>query len=291
MRLFLTIFLLFWSIPSANASDTEEAASLLSRFPQGAVPASISVLEALGQLAESGDVEHISLLESLIQDESHEVRQAANAALAVISNRERSTLRANFSPPSAQDVDMLARSVENAAAGLGLYERRALAYAVLVLRRIPSNTTNDWRSVTHEREDAKDSRGALQSYAQAAALGSHDALEAIQSYGVDGEQLILGIWTAWCPDRTDTTITLETLVHVGSIQTVRVLANRAVRSRAYHRAIALDALSRMLADGKLTKPAMAIARTGLVSGTNDPHTDVRVLARTALDELKTRSSH
>ena len=111
-------------------------------------------------------------------------------------------------------------------------------------------------------------------------------MDAIQSYGVDSEKLILGVWTAWCPDRVDTSATLEILMQIGSIHTVRVLANRAARSRPYHRALALDALSRMLSDGSLTQPAIVIARTGLISGTTDPHTDVRVLARTALNELR-----
>ena len=116
----------------------------------------------------------------------------------------------------------------------------------------------------------------------------HEAIMGIDDEDRAREKLILGVWTAWCPDRVDTTITLEMLLEMGSIHTVRVLANRAARSRPYHRALALDALSRMLSDGSLTKPAMAIARTGLMTGTNDPHTDVRLLARTALSELRTQ---
>ena len=288
MRIFLTIALLAFSPSKAIASEANDAASLLSRFPQGHVPPSIAVLDALGSIAESGDEEHISLLNSLIEDEANEVQHAANRALATISKRERQILRATFKAPTSADVDAFVQHIPKSEADLGFSERRVLAYAILTLGEIPKNNDLAWQTRSEALEDARNPRGALQTYVQAAARGDRKAIDVIQSYGVDSEKLILGVWTAWCPDRVDTTITLEMLLEMGSIHTVRVLANRAARSRPYHRALALDALSRMLSDGSLTKPAMAIARTGLMTGTNDPHTDIRLLARTALSELRTQ---
>ena len=286
MRFLLTIAAFLIATASAVAADTDSAASLLSRFPQGSVPPSVPVLDALGIIAESGDEEHISLLESLIEDESTEVAMAASEALGFITMRERQTLRNSFHAPSQSQVERLAHRLQDTDLPYGLYERRMLAYAVLVLDDIPANKLSAWYERSKAREDAGDPKGALKVLAQAAALGDVDALEAIASYGVDAEQLLLGVWTAWCPDSTDTSTTLEMLIDVGSIHTVRVLANRAARSRAYHRAVALDGLSQMLAQGKLTSSASAVARKGLISGTRDPHTDVRVLARTALSELR-----
>ena len=272
------------------ASEAEEAASLLSRFPQGRVPSSLPILDALGILAESGGDEHVSLLESLVEDESEEIAQAASEAMRFIDSRERHTLRTNFQAPSRGEVDLLAKHFVDADIGFGLYERRMLAYAVLVLGELPENKAEAWQEQGAAHEKAGDSRRALQVYSQAAALGDAEAFDTLHSYGIDGEKLILGIWTAWCPDQSDTSNTLQTLVDVGSIHTVRVLANRAARSRAYHRALALDGLSRMLTEGKLTRSATAEARSGLILGTRDPHTDVRRLARTALSELHDQSN-
>jgi len=282
----LTILLLLISHHPASASDSEHAAGMLSRFPAGSVPASIAVLNAMGILAESGDEEHTSLLESMLGTESIQVQEAATLALGSISNRSRRALRQNFSVPSPLQINAFAEQFRDQQLRLGLHERRALAYAVLILGEIPPNTNTEWRENGTTKEKASDPTGALRSYAQAAAHGHVDAFHEIQAYGLDPERLVLGLWTAWCPDRTDTSPALDTLVHLGSIQTVRVLANRSVRGTAYHRAIALNALSQMLADGKLSNTASMAARDGLQSGTQDPHNDVRVLARAALLELK-----
>ena len=286
MRFLLAIAAFILAAPTAVASTVDDAASLLSRFPQGHVPSSLAVLGALGTIADAGDEEHTSLLESLIKDENEKVALAASEALGIIASRERESLRRSFRAPTSAQIDGLAHRLRDPTVQLGQYERRMLAYAVLVLGDIPSNRLVQWQEDRQAHEDAGDPRKALQVLVQAAALGDSDAQLAIASYGVNFEQLVLGVWTAWCPDDSDTSKTLETLVEVGSIHTVRVLANRASRSRAYHRAIALDGLSRMLAKGKLTDSATALARTGLISATQDPHTDVRVLARTALNELR-----
>jgi hypothetical protein len=286
MRLILTILLLLISQPSAWASDTEHAARMLSRFPAGNVPASIAVLDAMGVLAESGSEEHLSLLESMIGSESPQVQEAAALAVDVISRRGRRALRREFIVPSSTQVHAFAEQFRDEQLRLGIHERRALAYAVLTLGEIPANSVGEWRLNGTTREEAADPFGALRSYAQAAAQGHIGAFQEIQAYGLDPEQLVLGLWTAWCPDRTDTSATLETLVQMGSIQTVRVLVNRAVRAPAYHRAIALDALSQMLTDGKLSNSASIAARHGLESGMQDPHDSIRELARAALLDLK-----
>jgi len=286
MRYFLTIILLTLAPRTGWAIDPESAAQILSRFPAGNVPASIAVLDAMGVLAESGDDEHISLLESMIGPESPEVQEAAKLALRDISSRGRTALRKNFSEPATQRIQAVAQHFKDNELRLGTHERQALAYTVLVLERIPANAEEEWRMSGMTSEEANDPKGALRTYALAAANGHADAFDEIRAYGIDPERLVLGLWTAWCPDQTDTSITLDTLVHHGSIQTVRVLANRAVRAPAYHRAIALDALSQMLADGKLSRSASSVARHGLESAMRDPHDGVRQLARAALLELK-----
>ena len=286
MRYLFTILLMILVPSKGWASGPESAAQMLSRFPPGHVPASIPVLNAMGVLEESGDLEHISLLESMIDGESREIQEAATLALAGISSRGRHALRKNFSEPTSEQIHALGELLRNESVHLGPHERQALAYAVLVLEKIPDNVEREWRLSGMSQEDAADAQGALRTYALAAANGHIEALEEIRAYGVDPERLVLGLWTAWCPEQTDTTTTLEILVRVGSIQTVRVLANRALRATAYHRAIALDALSQMLADGKLSRTAVSAARHGLESGMRDPHDDVRQLARAALLELK-----
>jgi hypothetical protein len=286
MCYFFTILLILTSQTAAWASDSDDAAQMLSRFPSGNVPANIEVLDAMGILGESGNEEHSSLLESMIDAESPQVKEAAMLALGGISNRSRLALRKSFVAPSPQQITSFTQHFRAEQLHLGIHERRALAYTVLVLGKIPANDDGEWRLTASEKEQASDPQGALRGYAQAAANGHTDAFREIREYGLDPEQLVLGLWTAWCPDRTDTSTTLETLITLGSIQTVRVLTNRAVRASAYHRAIALDALSQMLADGKLSNSASHAARHGLESGMQDPHDGVRDLARAALLELK-----
>ena len=286
MRILLTQLLLLLGPVRAAASELNDAASMLSRFPQGGVPTSLAVVNALSTLSDSGSEEHVGLLGSLIADESVEIRLLSEAALHNIASRNRRTLRDNFQPPSDDEVATQAQHMRQPDQHFGRHERQAVAYASLTLGDIPDPGAEDWRDVASALEDGDDPRGALRSYALAAATGQIDAFTAIQSFGVDAERLVLGLWTSWCPDENDASETLEFLVEMGSIQTVRVLANRAVRSRAYHRAIALDALSRMLAEKRLNQPARLAAWTGLETGTRDPQSDVRELARAALHELE-----
>ena len=217
MRILLTTLLLTIGSLSAEASELNDAASLLSRFPQGRVPTSLSVVDALATISSSGSEEHIGLLDSLIQDESMEIRLLSQAALNHIVSRSRRNLRDSFRPPSTAQVTTLAQRIRAPDEDFGRYERKAVAYAALTLGDLPDQSAEDWRYIASAHEDVNDPRGALRSYALAAATGQPDAFAAIQSFGVDAEQLVLGLWTSWCPDENDTTDTLEVLVGLGLI--------------------------------------------------------------------------
>ena len=71
--------------PVAHAGTPEDAAVLLSRFPSGAMPEVPSVMAAVEDLARSGEMEHLPLLQSLTTMESSTIRQAAWRAITRIT--------------------------------------------------------------------------------------------------------------------------------------------------------------------------------------------------------------
>ena len=129
MRILLTIIMLLFTPPDVEASELDDATGLLSRYPQGRVPTSVEVVDAIATLAGSGTDDHMGLLDSLIEDESMEIRMLSEAALNNIVSRSRRKLRDNFHPPSLRQVDDFSGQFAGAKSGskYGRHERQALA--------------------------------------------------------------------------------------------------------------------------------------------------------------------
>jgi hypothetical protein len=100
----LTIFALTQA--PALAGDPEDAATMLSRFPAGAVPEVPAVMEAIEALSRTGRDEHLPLLQSLVLHERSMVGLAAMRAMARISG---STLlaEAHEAAPRGGEADEL----------------------------------------------------------------------------------------------------------------------------------------------------------------------------------------
>jgi hypothetical protein len=97
--------------------------------------------------------------------------------------------------------------------------------------------------------------------------------------------LVLGVFSTQLANTPQDTATLDVMIHSGSLLTVRFLTERSCSQDPMGRAIALDALSQMIAQGSLTSGAADVAHRTLVTATKDPSSNVRTFAQTALLEL------
>jgi hypothetical protein len=303
----LALFLLVVAGP-AQAGDepvsTRDAATLLSRFPAGRVPASPPVFRSIEVLGDKGTVDHVGLLEALARDEDGRVADEAARALSRTRSRHRDTLRSEFAttlPGPTQVHAWLAQSGRNLrrtdGSPLGRTERRMVAYAALVLgpprtaamlRPAPPTMAPDLLAQGLRLEDQSDAVGALTAYAQAAAAGDADAMERIRDFGVDPEWLLLGM-TADARNPSVPRLepeALDGLLDVGQQHTVDVLLERTRHGRPLGRAVAIDALGTLIRVADLEPHARAAVLQAIDEATRDPRPDIRQAARTTLAEAK-----
>jgi hypothetical protein len=80
----------------AQADTSVPAATLLSRFPAGGVPALPVVLTAINTLSNTRSAEHIPLLRSLSDQESILVSMAADVAIAQIEGTHQDVAESDF---------------------------------------------------------------------------------------------------------------------------------------------------------------------------------------------------
>jgi hypothetical protein len=289
MLFFFTITFWLISAASAVASSPNEAARTLSRFPQGSVPTTAPVIDAIAILGEQGDREHISLLNSLLKGENETIRQATATAIEHISDRRRFGLRSKHRGPSkAQIQDWLASRTLLGPDGrvLGKNEQFVAAYTTLALEESLAPFTPQWRALGDKLEVDGEPTAALQVYASAALEGDWDALQEVVAFDVDAESLMLGLFTTLPADHRRHHALAGWLIEHGTAHTVAVFSDIAVRGTALERAVALDALSTMIQDGRLSAASAYKARRRIERSQSDPHGDVRLLARTALGELQ-----
>ena len=284
-----TILLTVLTSGPAQAASVEESATLLSRFPIGLMPASVSVLDAVGTIGEQGEESHLTLLESWIAEEDRTIREASLQAVRAITGRKQLSIRHRFKPPTAQDLN---RWITNHKDGLkdpkghpyGKTESFSMAYADFVVGDSkPTRGIENWRAIGRQLEIQGEVSSALHLYATVASTGNIEAGHEIEEFGLNPELLVLGMYST---QRVDTpNNTLDVLIRSGSLLTVRFLTERSCNPDPMGRAIALDALSQMIARGTLTTGAAYVAHRSLVSATSDPSTNVRTLAQAALSEL------
>jgi hypothetical protein len=164
----------------------------------------------------------------------------------------------------------------------------AIAYAHIVLGQVqPATVTDTWQADARQREINEDVQGALRLYVEALIEGKTEAGPEIAAFGLNPELLMLGVFSTLNVSGPDTTRALDTMIRSGTMLTVHVLTERASRQDPMRRAIALDALSQMLARGHLSRGAASAARSSLLNAAKDPSDNVRTLAQTALLELST----
>ena len=277
------------SSASAVGAGPNEAATTLSRFPQGSVPSTAIVMDAIEIIGEEGDREHMSLLNSLLDGENETIRQATAAAIENISNRRRLGIRSQHRGPSKAQIQNWLASRELLGPDgrtLGKNQQFVVAYATLALEEHLATFTPHWRKLGDKLEVEGQPTAALQVYASAALEGNWDALHEITAFDVDPESLMLGLFTTLPTDHQRHQALSDWLIEHGTAHTVAVFSDIAVRGTALERAVALDALSTMIRDGRLSAASAFKARRRIERSQSDPHGDVRILVHTALGELQ-----
>ena len=272
----------------ASIAQADEAATLLSRFEPGTLPASPSVLTALGSLGDSGTTDHLPLLNSIVQDEGPVVRVSARSAIADIDARLRSAFRGAYSGPRHDEVWAWLSAHEPigpAGESLGRNEKYAVAYGALVLGDTVGPTLKDWKGAGYSLEQSGHFQDAIRLYTTAIIEGDFEAIDELAEFRIDTEQLLLGVLTALPNDHPIRDRLMDWLVSNGSVTTVRVMADRTKRTSALERAIAIRALGTMIRDGKLKPNAASLARKRLERTADDPHADVSQFARATLEAL------
>ncbi len=253
----------------------DQAARLLSVHPPGQMPANPSVLGAIATLQVRGTPADIAVLRDVLAQEEPLLANLAGRAIADIRARQRASQREAFATDlhrvDARQADAIQRA-ESAwrARGLGPTEARCAAYADRILGDVPAiqglslpddperllergearaavgALTADTTPAIAVRayEDAGDVRSAIRVHALAAVGGDPAATEALESYGIEVERLVLGMLHT---DRVHEPEALETLVRKGRGLTVSVLAERVIHPTSQSDlATAADALGRML---------------------------------------------
>ncbi len=296
--------------------DPAAAAALLSRYPAGEMPMDGATMTALRVLGERGDRDDISLLRNVAEHERDEVRGMALAAIASIRERQQADLRAAF---AATAPDPTAPAVATQRGGIGPSESACARYALGVLGDAPLTAPPSGRPpikgdpadliaegrprqavsvLVQDRSDAArrlearawedlgEPRAALRQFALLAAHGQADGWQALVHYGVDPERLLLGLLTTGALRVGRDAELLEVLVRRGDLLTVEVLAERSARASASDRAVATDAIARMVGatDGAraLSPAAVSKGRTALREATRDRVDSIRAIALEAL---------
>ncbi len=272
--------------------EGEDPAALLSRFAPGQLPDAPAVHNALITLATRGDSADLPLVDRIAQEEHGDVANTARAAAEQLRAGLRQQLRTGF----ASGLPQVRRPRPSQPGDLGPAESAALAYAdrVFADRGIPhplafaSLPDDGWSALARAREDAGDARGALAIYACAAMQGQDGAIAEIGDFGVDAEQLLLGM--AANQPRTGTSLgaahSIEMLTRTGTEPTATVLLERARGPRADLRAEAIEALGRMLRRGELSNPTAHVVRARLEEARQDPRPDVQEVARDTIVALE-----
>ena len=272
-----------------GAHQADEAATLLSRFPAGALPNSPAVLSAIGTLGESGDPDTLPLLESLVNLEGTQVRGSALRAIDTINQRTRQANRNAFRSPRAADVShWLSRHLPMGLndEALGRHEGRAVAYAALVFGESVGTFLTEWETVSARLEAQGRTRSALRVYAAAIVHGEFQAINALKNFDLDTESLLLGLLTALPAEHPTHPRLSGWLIAHGTAPTVRVFSDRTLRLSALERASSLDALSQMIRAGRLNSRTSSLAQRRIELSAADTHSAVSIFARTTLIELE-----
>lgn len=306
---------------AAEPRTADEAAALLSRYPAGTLPVDPTIMVAIQRLRESGDRQDISLLRNIAEHERDEIRSAAEDAIGAIRDRQRAAQRERFARDLPDSAQLAAPAAALRKKGLGGDEAACAAYAdkilgtqplaphpmtaegvkgdpqaliaegrprtaVAVLEHDPSPAARRLEALAWE--DLGEPRGAVRQYALLAARGEAEAWDALDHFGIDPERLLLGLLTdgdARLPEGAESEV-LETLVRRGDLLTVEVLAERATHRSASERAIATDALVRMMQSTGRERPlggkARAVDHSALVRASRDHIESIRAIALEAL---------
>lgn len=281
--------------PRLGAVDA--AGALLSRYPAGQMPIDEDVMGAIGELRAHGERGDVPVLRSLVERERPEIAAAATTAISAIRDRQRDAQRVDFASGLPDWPDLTSSAPPFRARGLGREEAACAAYAEFILggpadevipvalrggaaqpdaevllaggapRRalaaIDQPSVAAGMLAAQAREDLGDVRGALRTWATLAASGVPEARNALDSYGIDAERLLLGILVERGvtgtdeagppPLKTDAQV-LEVLVRHGGNLTVAVLAEQTRHGTASDGATAADALGRMLDPSMRAEP-------------------------------------
>jgi hypothetical protein len=304
----------------AAAGEVDDAAALLSRYPSGSTPLHPRVVRAITSLAESGGPPEISLLRSLAAYERPEIRAAAALAITRIRVRQREGQRLAFAADLPDWPELQGAASVYRDDGLGREEAACAAYADLVLARelgaptpvggvvVPVEAAelllaaglprkalavaiaDDGPAArmleARAREDLGDLSGAIRGYAELAARGDAHARSELDDIGVDTERLLLGLLVSPVRARevSSDAAVVDVLVLHGEDLTATVLAERTRSTSPSDRAVATEALGRMLVrPAPLAASGQRIARLALLAASQSGPEPLRLIALEALE--------
>ena len=275
--------------PPGGAPD---AATLLSRFPAGAVPDSPPVHAAIDALAARDDGDALALLASLRRLESGAVRDHALEAEDLVAGRALAVLRAEAAHKAPSERDVRTWMQAHQPAGVPTTELRVVGYAALVTRGIdwsdraigalPPDATSELVARAEALElDGRDG-AALPLLVDAAVSGDARATHALMARGVDMDRLVLGLSSEHAAASGLPSLHLAPVVQTDDPRAVRVLLSRAESGGALPRLAAIENLGVLLRDGHLDATLQARARDTLARATVDGRPAIRRTAQSAL---------
>ena len=273
---------------TASAATVSEAASLLSRYPQGAVPFSEKTLAAVATLGAEGGECELSLLTDMAAHEVGPIREAVRMATDDLLSRLRLAARTRYRAPSDRQVAAWLSDkqlVADDGRRLGRHEQLAMAYTSLALDHTIGVHTGDWKTVAEQLEAEGHTTPALQQYAAAVMAGELDAIDEFEGFGLNAERVMLGLFVSLPADLQQSSPAYAWLRINGTFETVSVFSDQAGGGTAFQRAMALDSLSEMIRGGHLNHATVAKALYRIERSTRDPHHAIRTLALTTLVEM------
>jgi hypothetical protein len=300
-RAFLLLLLMLTSSTDAVAAGTttgptatqvNQAASLLSRYPPGRVPLDGAVFDAIDLLSREGTAGDGVLLRSLAIDEPGPIGRAASQAADEVAERTGRASRLEYADRLPSDaaidawIDSHSSALNQARPGpLGRSERQVVAYASLLLAGASSSSDDDPMESARAHERAGRPPSAVAAFAAAAALGEDGALSALAAYGVDAERLLLGMTSPAAGELGLPALNpaaVAVLVEVGSVRTVAVLVERARSPDPAIRSVAVGTLGLLVAAQSLPPGATLAANQCIDAAASDTQPAVRRAAEAAL---------
>ena len=273
---------------TASAATVSDAATVLSRYPQGAVPFSEHTLAAVAKLGSEGGESELSILTDMAAHEVGPMREAVRIATDELIRRLRLAARTRYRAPSDKQVAAWLNDkqlIADDGRRLGRHEQLAMAYTSLALDHSIGTHTHEWKTFAEQLEADGHTTPALQQYAAAVIAGELDAIDAFEGFGLRPERVMLGLFVALPSDVQQSSAVYDWLRTHGTLETVAVFSDQAGGGSEFQRAMALDSLGEMIRGGQLNRATIAKAMYRIERSTRDPNQAIRTLAHATLVEM------